>query len=115
MEPDKKLKLAKIFGIIAALLLAIMLIMLEVVILLSKKDGDPAVFVTFTTILVFLWLFLTAVVLGLSIAGIALSSSARKAGEPYAGRVLALCIITLVTVCIGFVAYTIVYGVLVGA
>ena len=115
MMPNKKVKLAKIFGMIAAALLAVMLAALAVVVILTKPDVDPSVYVTFTTLIVFLWLFLAPVVMGLSIAGIALSASARKAGEPGAGGVMALCIITLVTVCIGFPAYAVIYGALVGA
>ena len=115
METNKKLKLAKIFGIIAAVLLAIMLAALAVVVILTKPDVDPSVYVTFTTLIVFLWLFLAPVVLGLSIAGTALSSSAGRAGAPGAKPIKALCIITLLLVCVGFLAYAVIYGALVGA
>lgn len=115
MEHGKKYTLAKIFFIVAVILLAIMITALAVVVVMLETDYESADFVTWSTIIAFLWVLLTPVVIGLSIAGIVLSAIAGKKGEPGAKLIMTLCIITLILACIGFFVYIIIFGVLVGA
>lgn len=114
-ETHKKLETAKALSIAALILTCLMYAALILTVVLCKVDCSPSVFKAVTTAIVFMWLIVSAVVIAFCIAGIALSVSAGKNGEPGTKPVKRLCIILLVAVCVGGIAYAVVYGVLVGA